>query len=65
MWRSRHRQWIDKRVTRELVLMIRDEGERAREHHEELMDEMRAQRQGLLRMLDRLDGRGGPEPQGA
>jgi hypothetical protein len=107
MWRSRHRQWIDKwaeetrqrheewltewrervareakeqkrrfdkidadtendkRVTRESILMIREEREKARRHHVDLMDEMRAQRQGLLRMLDRLDGKDGPEPRAA
>ena len=99
MWRSRHRQWIekwaeenrqrherwlaewrgqvaeqkrrfdkidaamenDKRVTREMILELRE----GREHDREMRDEMRAQREGLLRILDRLDRKDGPSAAGA
>jgi hypothetical protein len=36
--------------------------ERIHREHEDMRDEDRAQRQALLRILDRLDGGGGPEP---
>jgi hypothetical protein len=51
----------DKRVTREIVLEL----QAARARDKDMLSEMRAQRQGLLRMLDRLDGNDGPSPAGA
>jgi len=51
----------DKRVTREIVLELRE----GRERDRELRDEMRAQREGLLRILDELRGNDGPSPAGA
>jgi hypothetical protein len=51
----------DKRVTREIVLEL----QAARARDTDMLNEMRAQRQGLLRILDRLDGKDGPSPAGA
>lgn len=50
----------DKRVTREMILELRE----GRERDRELRDEMRAQREGLLRMLNEMRG-DGPSPAGA
>jgi hypothetical protein len=47
----------DKRVTRDMILELRE----GRERDRDLRDEMRAQREGLLSMLDEMrreDGRG-------
>ena len=36
--------------------------ERIHREHDDMRDEDRAQREALLRILDRLDGNGGPQP---
>ena len=51
----------DKRVTREMILELRE----GREHDRDMRDEMRAQREGLLRILDEFRRRDGPDPAGA
>ena len=51
----------DKRVTREMILELRE----GREHDRDMRDEMRAQRDGLLRILDEFRRRDGPDPAGA
>ena len=51
----------DKRVTREIVLELQE----ARERDREQRDEMRAQREGLLRILDEFRRNDGPSPAGA
>jgi hypothetical protein len=51
----------DKRVTREIVLELQEARERDREQHYE----MRAQREGLLRILAEFRRNDGPSPAGA
>ena len=51
----------DKRVTREMILELRE----GREHDRNRRDEMRAQREGLLRILDEFRRRDGPDPAGS
>ena len=51
----------DKRTTREILLEL----QRAREHDRDQRDEMRAQREGLLRILDEMRRDDGPSPAGA
>ncbi len=51
----------DKRVTREMILELRE----GRDRDRDLRDEMRAQREGLLRMLDEMRRDDGPSPAGA
>ena len=51
----------DKRVTREMILELRE----GREHDRDMRDEMRAQRDGLLRILDEFRRNDGPSPAGA
>jgi septal ring factor EnvC (AmiA/AmiB activator) len=51
----------DKRVTREIVLELQE----ARERDRDQRDEMRAQREGLLRILDEFRRNDGPSPAGA
>src|SRR3954465_12431569 len=55
----------DKRVTREIVLEMQEARERDREFYADLRDEMRAQRDGLLRILDEMRRNDGPSPAGA
>jgi len=50
----------DERSTEEIIAELR--AARARDREER--DEMRAQREGLLRILDELRGEGGPSPEG-
>jgi hypothetical protein len=51
----------DKRVTRDMILELRE----GRERDRDLREEMRAQREGLLRMLDEMRRDDGPSPAGA
>jgi septal ring factor EnvC (AmiA/AmiB activator) len=51
----------DKRTTREILLELQE----GREHDRDQRDEMRAQREGLLRILDELRRDDGPSPAGA
>jgi hypothetical protein len=51
----------DKRVTREIILELRE----GRGRDRDLRDEMRAQREGLLRILDEMRRDDGPSPAGA
>jgi hypothetical protein len=51
----------DKRTTREILLELQD----ARERDRDQRDEMRAQREGLLRILDELRRSDGPSAAGA
>ena len=51
----------DKRVTREMILELRE----GREHDRDMRDEMRAQREGLLRVLDEFRRNDGPSAAGA
>ena len=51
----------DKRVTREMILELRE----GRQHDRDMRNEMRAQREGLLRILDEFRRRDGPDPAGA
>ena len=51
----------DKRVTRDMILELRE----GRERDRDLRDEMRAQREGLLRMLDEMRRGDGLSPAGA
>ena len=51
----------DKRVTREMILELRE----GREHDRDMRGEMRAQREGLLRILDEMRRDDGPSPAGA
>jgi hypothetical protein len=46
----------DKRVTREMILELRE----GREHDRDMRGEMRAQREGLLRILDEMRRNDGP-----
>ena len=51
----------DKRTTREILLELQE----ARERDRDQRDEMRAQREGLLRILDEMRRDDGPSPAGA
>jgi len=51
----------DKRVTREMILELRE----GREHDRDMRAEMRAQREGLLRILDEMRRDDGPSAAGA
>jgi hypothetical protein len=52
----------DKRVTRDMILELRE----GRDRDRDIRDEMRAQREGLLRILDEFRRRDdGPSPAGA
>jgi len=51
----------DRRTTREILLELQE----GREHDRDQRDEMRAQREGLLRILDELRRDDGPSPAGA
>jgi hypothetical protein len=57
------------RAMRQFAREAREDRLRAQEDHQQLFEELRdlreesrAQRQALLRILDRLDGKGGPQP---
>jgi hypothetical protein len=51
----------DKRVTREMILELRE----GREHDRDMRNEMRARREGLLRILDEMRRDDGPAAAGA